>query len=91
LSCRRIAPSQFDVSHATRPPLGAQAEQQGLLVATIYYFDAPVDDSFVAYFEKNLLPILHKTDVRPIAAFKSETETNNSSRLPVREKDHVFV
>jgi hypothetical protein len=85
------ATSQFDVAHAKRPPMGALAEQRGMLVATIYYFDAPVGDDFVGFFNKNLLPDLHRSGITPIAAFRSETEPNNFPRLPVREKDHVFV
>ncbi len=83
--------SQFDLAHATRAPIGATENPGGLLVATIYYFDAPVDDTFVKQFEKEARPILRAAKIEPIAWFVSETEPNNFPRLPVREKDHVFV
>jgi len=83
--------SAFDVAHARRAPIGATEYPNGLLVATIYYFDDAVDDGFVRFFETKILPALRKSGIEPIAQFKSETEPNNFQRLPVREKDHVFA
>jgi hypothetical protein len=83
--------SGFDLSHMRRAPMGATENPNGLLVATIYYFDGAIDDGFVRFFDEKIVPALRKNGINPIARFKSETEPNNFPRLPVREKDHVFI
>jgi hypothetical protein len=83
--------SGFSLTHAKRAPLGATRSPNGVLVATIYAFDQPIDDAFVAFFEKKVVPALRKADVRPLAYFRTEEAPNNFPRLPVREGEHVFV
>jgi quinol monooxygenase YgiN len=83
--------AEFDLSHSKRAALSATENTKGVVIATIYYFDAPVTTNFVHAFEATLAPALKKSGVHPLAYFVSETEPNNFPRLPVRENDHVFV
>lgn len=83
--------AQWDLSHAKRASRGATENQNGVLIATIYYFDAPVSARFAHTFDTTMAPALRKNGIIPLAHFVSETEPNNFPRLPVREADHVFV
>ena len=83
--------AQFDLSHAKRTARGAADNPNGVLIATVYYFDAPVSADFVHAFDKTIAPALRKNGITPLAHFVSETEPNNFPKLPVREADHVFV
>src|SRR5204862_8326427 len=42
--------AEFSLVKGERPPIGASAVPNGLVVATSYYFDAPVTVDFVAFF-----------------------------------------
>jgi NIPSNAP len=87
-----VAPtSQFKLDRMNRAAMGANADPHGVLIATIYYFDAPADHEFVEFFEKKIAPALGENGTKVLAYFASETSANNFPRLPVREKDHVFV
>src|SRR6267378_2460240 len=44
--------SGFFLESKTRPPEGSNEIRTELIVATIYYFNAPVDPGFVEFFEK---------------------------------------
>lgn len=83
--------SGFASGGRTRPPKGASLIPKGLVVATIYYFDAPVEPSFVDFFESEVQPQLKATGVTVLASYVTETSPNNFPRLPVREHEHVFV
>lgn len=83
--------SGFALAHAVRAPMGAAHSPRGVLVATIYAFDAPVDDAFVRFFEQKIAPAQRKAGANPIAYFRTEESPNNFPRLPVRENEHVFV
>jgi hypothetical protein len=83
--------SGFALARAKRAPMGATQSPHGLLVATIYAFDEPVNDDFVQFFEQKLTPALHKAGINPIAYVRTEESPNNFPRLPVREHEHVFV
>jgi hypothetical protein len=63
---------------------------RGIVVATIYYFDAPVDDEFLAFFERDIEPALLETGAHVRARFVTESSANNF-RLPVRQGEQVFV
>ena len=92
LLLRALKPeSQFAMQKRHRAAPGAEKNPNGLLIATIYYFDAPPDKDFQTFFEHTIVPALHKNNVDPLAYFSSETMANNFPRLPVREHDHVFV
>ncbi|HEX6834227.1 MAG TPA: NIPSNAP family protein [Rudaea sp.] len=83
--------SQFALDGRHRAPPGADTDPRGVLIATIYSFDAQPDAEFVAFFEKQIAPALRANGTRVAGYFVSETEANSFPRLPVREKDHVFV
>jgi hypothetical protein len=73
-----------------RAPPGEQETARGMIVATICYFDAPVDDEFLAFFEQDIKPALLETGAHVRAGFVTESSANNF-RLPVREDEQVFV
>jgi hypothetical protein len=62
-----------------------------LIVATIHYFDAPVDDGFVAFFEKAVKPVVADAGASVLAYFVTEHTKNTFPALPVREGENVFV
>jgi hypothetical protein len=61
------------------------------VVATIYYFDAPVGDDFVDFFDRVLKPEQIEAGALIIAHFVTESSANNFPALPVREGENVFV
>lgn len=63
----------------------------GLVVATLYHFDAPVDIDFLDLFAHELVPALTEADTSITASFVSEYSANTFPALPVREGEHVFV
>ena len=64
---------------------------KGLLVATIYYLNAPAETNFVQYFANTLEPVLMQTGASILAYFVTENSANNFPALPVREGEHVLV
>jgi hypothetical protein len=52
------AVSGFRIDPTTRPALDAPETQKGIITATVYSFDKRVDAPFVAFFEKDLAPVL---------------------------------
>lgn len=64
---------------------------KGLIIATIYYFGVPIDDSFIEFFEHSLKPIIKETGGEIRGSFVTETSVNSFPALPVREGENVFV
>jgi hypothetical protein len=92
LLLRAVRPAaEFALAHAIRAPSNATNDPPGLVVATIYYLDAPADADFVDFFERRITPALRESGVTVSAYFASETSANNFLRLPVRENEPVFV
>ena len=85
------ADSAFTVPDVARAPIGAAQAASSRIVATIYYFDAPVDDDFVRFFDTEIEPELSTAGARPIARFMTELSENTFPRLPVRAGEYVFV
>lgn len=83
--------SEFAQAAISRPPVGATRQSSSLVVATIYYLTAPVDDAFIKLFEKQLTPLMTETGAQPLAYFETETAENNYPKLPVRTGENVFV
>ena len=83
--------SGFSVNSSNRPQPRANKVSQGLLVATLYYFSAPVGTDFVDFFEHTLKPVVTDTGASILAYFMTEESANNYPGLPVREGEHVFV
>jgi hypothetical protein len=82
--------SEFQLRN-DRPPVGTKGPGKGLIVATTYYFDAPVADDFVGFFENTMKPALRESGASVLAYFVTEHTKNNFPGLPVREGENVFV
>ena len=60
-------------------------------MATIYYFDAPVDSGFVQFFDKTVKPAVTGSGATVLAFLVTEHGKNTFPALPVREGENVFV
>jgi hypothetical protein len=74
-----------------RPSRGAHADPRGLVLATIYNFDAPVGTDFLDFFAHTLTPAAADAGASILAYFVTESSANTFPALPVREGEHVFV
>jgi hypothetical protein len=83
--------AEFALDDVKRAPIGASRDPDGLLVATIYYLDAPADAEFIEFFERDVANALDAAGIRISAYFATETAPNNFPRLPVRQNEPVFV
>lgn len=83
--------SGFSLADRKRAGVGAIETRKELILATIYYFDAPVDASFVEFFERTLRPVLTDSSVSVLAYFVTEQSENTFPALPVRAGENVFV
>lgn len=72
-------------------PAAHDARDAGLIVATVYAFDAPIDLDFLHFFAADLHPAFAAAGGRAIASFATEYATNTFPRLPVREGEHAFA
>jgi quinol monooxygenase YgiN len=84
-------PSAFSFENKERPRAGANEARSELVVATMYYFDAPVDTGFVEFFEKTVKPAVICSGATVLAYFVTEHSENTFPALPVREGENVFV
>jgi hypothetical protein len=91
LLLRLVHPGSGFSPNGNRPRLGSRAKQDGLVTATIYYFNRPVDSGFINYFENTIHPLLMETDALLLAYFVTEDSPNTFRRLPVREGEQVFM
>src|SRR5204863_2686181 len=83
--------SGFSLANRERPRLRSNETRSELIVATIYYFDAPVEAGFVEFFEKTVNPAAIGSGVTVLAYFTTEHSENTFPALPVREGENVFV
>ena len=83
--------SGFSFENKKRPQAGSNDTRKELVVATIYFFDAPADPYFVEFFEKRLRPALTDSGASILAYFVTEHNENTFPALPVREGENVFV
>jgi hypothetical protein len=83
--------SGFSLGSKTRPPAGSNETRSEVIVATIYYFNAPVDAGFVEFFEKTVKPAAIDSGATVLAYFVTEHSENTFPALPVREGENVFV
>lgn len=83
--------SGFTFSNGSRPPRGSRGIRSGLVSVTICYFDRPVTQDFIRYFENTIRPELFRTGASVLSYFLTEDSPNTFPRLPVREGEHVFV
>jgi len=83
--------SGFSININDRPRPGGNEGSKGLVIATIYYFDAPVSADFVDFFEHTLKPVVTGTGTSILGYFVTESSANNFPALPIRENEHVLV
>jgi hypothetical protein len=86
-----FAGSGFVLDGLQRPALHAAARGRRLVVATIYYLRADSLAGFAAMFRREMAPLLEGSGARILAQFVTENSRNTFARLPVREKEQVFV
>ncbi len=77
--------------HPAQAGAGFQGRSPGETLAFIHYLDDALTPPFAAFFESHIRPAAEAAGARVLAAFASETRPNRFPRLPVREKDRVFV
>ena len=85
------ATSAFSLGNRQRPGLGSNETRNELIVATIYYFDAPADTAFVEFFERTVRSTVIGSGATVMAYLKTEHSKNTFPALPVREGENVFV
>lgn len=83
--------SGFSMARERRPPHDSNTARDGFVAATIYYFEAPVNSSFINYFENTMQPTLTEAGASILAYFVTEDSPNTFPALPVREGENVFV
>lgn len=83
--------SEFSLANMQRPAIGASTPVKGMVVATIYYFDAPVSANFIGFFEDKVQPELRNAGISIAAELQTESSPNTFPRLPVREGENVFI
>ena len=83
--------SGFSFGNRERPRMGSNEARSELIVATIYYFNAPVDAAFLQFFEKTVKPAVTGSGATVLAYFVTEHSENTFPALPVREGENVFV
>jgi quinol monooxygenase YgiN len=83
--------SGFSLGNRERPRPGSNETRNELIVATIYYFNAPVDAGFIEFFEKTVKPAVISSGATVLAYFVTEHSENTFPALPVREGENVFV
>jgi len=81
----------FCFDPANRPMRDAPEVAGGVIIATIYAFDAPVDPRFVDFFENTMIPLLRKAGATLLGHFVTEPAENTYPALPVREGENVFI
>jgi len=83
--------SGFSREGRHRPAPGAKTIPNELMMAAIYYFDAPVSAGFVDFFEQKIKPAVTDAGASVLACFITENSENTFPALPVREGENVFV
>jgi hypothetical protein len=86
-----VSMSGFSLTNKERAPVGTGDTRNDLIVATIYYLDAPVGAEFVEFFEKTVRPAAINAGGSVLAYFVTENSENTFPALPVREGENVFV
>lgn len=83
--------SGFSHPRSPRPPIDAGERGSSLVVATIFHRDAPVDEAFTTFFERDVIPVMNDALAPPLGYFETEPAENTFPALPVRTGEHVFV
>lgn len=85
------AVSGFQIERRPRAAAGTDGDGPGLVVATLYHFDAAIDEDFLAFFADEVVPVLGKSGAAVTAALVNDATPNNFPELPVREGEHLFA
>lgn len=85
-----FAGSGFALDGLARPARGDIAASR-LVVATIYYLREDTLAEFAAAFRREMAPLLEGRGARILAQYVTDRSRNTFERLPVREKENVFV
>jgi hypothetical protein len=85
------ANSGFSAPRSARPPIGAGDLPSSLVGVTIFHRDAPADEAFRRFFERDVIPVMDEALAPTIAYFEIEPAENTFPALPVRSGEHVFV
>ena len=83
--------ASFVLDPADRPGVDEPETDGGIVVAEISRFERPVGDDAVAAFEAEVIPVLRRNGVVPLALLVTEPATNTFPQLPVREGENVLV
>ncbi|HEY2047424.1 MAG TPA: NIPSNAP family protein [Candidatus Udaeobacter sp.] len=83
--------SAFSFGNKERPRVGTGETRSELVVATIYYFDVPVNAAFVEFFEKTVKPAVVGSGATVLAYLVTEHSENTFPALPVRQGENIFV
>ena len=83
--------SGFWFGNKERPQVGVNEAPSELIVATLYYFEVPVNAGFVEFFEKTVKPAMIGSGATVLAYLVTEHSENTFPALPVREGENVFV
>jgi hypothetical protein len=81
--------SSIRLSGRERPSADGQGE--GVVIATIYYFDFPDQSGFADFFETSVAPTLRSAGAALVGQFVTDAVENTFPRLPVREGEFAFV
>ncbi len=81
----------FVLESATLRPALHSADPQGLVVATIHHLPAPADSAFLGFFDGIVMPVLVDAGARILGLLATEHSPNNFPRLPLRERENVFI
>ena len=88
------AETAFALPPASQRTALDSARPVGIVVATIHHRpgrDPARDDGFAAFFEAEAVPHLIAAGGRILGLFETEHSPNNFPRLPLRERETVFV
>jgi hypothetical protein len=80
-----------EAAEVDSPSARPRRHRQDLLVAMIYLLRRPAEEGFLAFFEQDLAPALHKVGASDLAWYVTDPSENDFPRLPVRENDPVLV
>src|SRR5437867_13005992 len=85
------ADSGFALKTSDRSLRGSKEIRSGIVIGTIYYFDAPVNSGFIDFFERVMKPVLAEAGAVILASFVTEDREHTFPALPVREGENVVI
>jgi hypothetical protein len=81
----------FPTARLHRPARGVTPRDHAVVIASLHYLDPDMVQPFTDFFAAAMRPKLEAIGIRITAAFATETSPNTFPRLPVRERERVFV